>query len=460
MLLSVCTVAFAEEGASELGSPYPIIFVKGFGGSIYKELDTDSPKKLLQTKSILSSVPDIIMALFYGFITENYEKSADKINSAVNRICDGIGCDENGNPIEGTGVKTQPVENIIEASDSYILTKDDADYVGNPRFEYDYRKDPMLVADELNAFIKDVKRVTGKSKVILVSHSEGTCMTSAYLTAYGSDDLAKLIFLSGAYQGLSTVSQIFTKQIDCGENADEFELFISTYLKFNKLGKILIPLVRFLNKTNALDRLLHGLNAIINTQFDRLLDGSLRDTFSTMPALWTFVEPSSYEAAKAAMFGDDIQKYSSLIKKTDYYCYNVQQKLPETINNCIKNGVPVLICSGYAVNVIPLGANKNNQSDFLIDTLNTSIGATCSEMEQVLKYDGKFVSPDKMVDASTCLLPEQTWFFKYQEHNSWSEDYMKFLNWAIAFDGQPTINDNPEYPQFMELTGSGLIPVK
>ena len=56
-------------------------------------------------------------------------------------------------------------------------------------------------------------------------------------------------------------------------------------------------------------------------------------------------------------------------------------------------------------------------------------------------------------DASTCALPENTWFIKGLKNDYLhyeSQDAYYFISWLVFADEQRTIRDNGYYPQFIE----------
>ena len=76
-----------------------------------------------------------------------------------------------------------------------------------------------------------------------------------------------------------------------------------------------------------------------------------------------------------------------------------------------------------------------NMADALIDTQYTSGGATCSDYGSTLGDDyvckancgHNHLSPDNRIDASTCALPENTWFIEGQYHGQYFyEDYPRY----------------------------------
>jgi hypothetical protein len=93
----------------------------------------------------------------------------------------------------------------------------------------------------------------------------------------------------------------------------------------------------------------------------------------------------------------------------------------------------------------------------MLDTKYASLGATCATpgmpflpfyKQKVTKCGHDHISADRLVDASTCLLPEQTWFAKNKIHGT-DVDYDGWRDWFLETP-YPTVHLNPRYPQFME----------
>ena len=60
----------------------------------------------------------------------------------------------------------------------------------------------------------------------------------------------------------------------------------------------------------------------------------------------------------------------------------------------------------------------------------------------------KYISPDKQIDASTCLFPEYTWFIKGCSHGFYSTCERDLLLTTIDADRQLTVDDFP-YTRFI-----------
>ena len=87
-----------------------------------------------------------------------------------------------------------------------------------------------------------------------------------------------------------------------------------------------------------------------------------------------------------------------------------------------------------------------------------SFGATTSTVyeplsdeyiaERVAQDKGKYISPDKRIDASTCFFPDSTWFTKGITHSKWTDFETSVLFRVVTADRQLTIDDF-EYTQFV-----------
>jgi len=173
-----------------------------------------------------------------------------------------------------------------------------------------------------------------------------------------------------------------------------------------------------------------------------------------MPAVWAFItDDEIYENAKAALLADT-EKYAGLIGKIDAYHYSVGNRANEILKLAASEIKLGLVC-GYDCAPIPVGKTFLYQSDFLVATAGASGGAVCADYGKTLPADyvqavpcgHGHISPDRVIDASACALPEQTWFIKGYRHQ-YEYSGGGIYPWFLAFDGQPTVFSDAGYPQF------------
>ena len=181
-----------------------------------------------------------------------------------------------------------------------------------------------------------------------------------------------------------------------------------------------------------------------------------------MPALWGLVQAEDYESAKYYVFGEEGSekrvKYAGLISKLDNYDKEVRQRVPELLKKIKDGGANLCIISKYGFQIIPICASSDVVSDQFASVKRSSFGATTPTVYETLSDEyiamreaegkGKYISPDKMIDASTCIYPDYTWFIKGSSHSNWTTYERKIMYDVASADRQLTHEDLP-YTQFM-----------
>lgn len=115
--------------------------------------------------------------------------------------------------------------------------------------------------------------------------------------------------------------------------------------------------------------------------------------------------------------------------------------------------------------------------DQLASVNKASFGATTSSIYDTLsdKYiakrvaqgKGKYISPDKQIDASTCWFPDYTFFIKGISHSDWGNEEQLMYDFVRA-SRQLTVDDyaDTQTPQFMRfdyydgVTGGSTVGTK
>ena len=73
------------------------------------------------------------------------------------------------------------------------------------------------------------------------------------------------------------------------------------------------------------------------------------------------------------------------------------------------------------------------------------------------------ISPDNRIDASTCVLPDNTWFVTPMLHSTTHDGHGEMYRWFFENDDEGVnVFSNPDYPQFLEndIDAQKLIPQK
>lgn len=152
-------------------------------------------------------------------------------------------------------------------------------------------------------------------------------------------------------------------------------------------------------------------------------------------------------------------EWADFIAKIDNYHEKVQKQIPEMLLKLKATGMSVGIVCKYGFQMPPIVAGQDAQSDNLITVSSQSIGATEAKQGTVFsdkyladaktKGTDKYISPDRVIDASTGLLPENTWFVKDVWHQIMPVGIDPLLVTIARSPKEMTVWDNPEFPQYL-----------
>lgn len=475
VLLTICLLVGCTgitAFAAKQNDKQVLVFVNGMGVfPLMENAGTPEEKQAFppETDEIVEMVAKIAPPLLQYFADKDADKLSDNMLPPIKELFDKVSLNPDGTtkynvtaPKLDGNISNHP-EFINESATKceYAIVRRAAEIFGAENvydFNYDWRLDPMEHAKDLHETIKQAKEETGVDKVILACGSMGGTVTSSYLAMYGSDDISHLVMLSAAFNGVSILGELF-----CGNLQIDGTSLIETVSQNDmdeQLALFLKILFTALDNAGVLDGLIDVVDDYLLTQKDRLFDEVIHDTFGSITSFWDMVPLSYYEEAKGYML--DEVKDAQLIKRSDNYHYNVQAKFPENVKKAQEKGMMFSVVSHYDMQVPPVSPSYRNQSDNLIDTVYTSGFAVCAPLGETLPEDYKaenpvctehcHISADRVIDASTCISPEQTWFLKNLDHMGYryGADTMDFVMYLLTSKTQPTVWDNEKYPQFME----------
>lgn len=488
ILVALCAVpAFAED----VKATYPVLFVEGFNGAPLYKNGTEKvfmPEASDLTGALRTLVPALLkfsaakdMAKLSGDIdgqAKAYDDFLTAIVDAVGSVYTTIACDEHGNSIDseidvlptdafGSGAEVGE-SNIQEA----VIPKA-AEVLGNDKvyyFTYDWRMSLIDTAAKLDRAVKEIKDITGADKVSLMGMSMGGALINTYTSIYGYGDVCNLTMSSSAFKGLQYIGEIFTGHMDLdgkllGGLIDDF---LPEGIKISDIVSnltVLNKLIDDMNEAFAYDsqgtKALGATDENATAPKNRIREEILIPFFATTPGMWTFVPEEYFTDAIKYVFVDTDRTLSSadlILKLTEYY--TIQKNAKINLQNAMNSGVTVSVVSHYNVHVAPVTPNaKSMTGDITIETVGTSGGATCApigesfadDYTQAMLPEKDYMSPDRMVDASTCMFPDQTWFIKNMKHMEFDMDgnNCDLFIWLVTATEQYTIDSNDLYPQFL-----------
>lgn len=450
----------------------PLIVVSGMNAwPLVMDAGTEREKQVFapDTQAILELVGKIAGPVARFAVTKDYETLGDEVLPAVYALLEPLACQPDGSSRYAitTTVYPESMANYPEfVNEEGYLTNEPAivraaaakigaDHVYY--FNYDWRLDPMAHAKELRGYVERAKRETGHDKVNLIGSSMGGTIIAAYLAQYGSEDIDNYTMLSSAFTGTTIVGDLFTGKIEFHKDA------LIRILKEVAGQQVVNLLLDALDQAGVIDILLPVLDELVANLKGRVYDEVFQDTFVTMPGIWDLIALEDYEEAKAYLL--DEKTDAQLIARIDAYHYQVQAKLPELFRAAMETGTKINVVSHYNLQGVPLTPSYREQNDNVINTKYTSGYATCAFLDETLPADYQqkhtscqdathnHLSGDRVIDASTCLLPEQTWFLKDLKHVGYIYDtqVMEFILWLCLSDTQRTVQAAGDYSQFMRV---------
>ncbi|MBR1763401.1 MAG: hypothetical protein IJ731_08585 [Eubacterium sp.] len=433
MAITSASVAFAKE------SVVPVILVHGLGANpVYENVGTANQKEIKNLglgDDIASAIlknNDLICEVLKMMEPERDVDEDKLINSlAAMTASSNLNCDKDGNVPAGQGIVNYWTDPLSKHKDYYqnaevaesAIARQLVKEVGAKNvycFNYDWRQDICKTAKDLRDYIKKIKKQTKSSKVSLVGCSLGGAVLSAYIDAYkGEKDVKRYVFVNPAIMGVD-VSRAYAldikfskkeivKYLNCMETAYNNGSSATLFRLIYALGDVKIGY--------AADYL----NSFVKNKKNvkKLFNTAIKPWIGNIPSLWECIPYDSFDKAVKEMSGIGfLDKNSGMYKKIKKY-HAVQGRLRKNLKAVKKNGSAVAIIASYGTMGIPVTSKANNQTDVLIDTKYASGGATVAQYGKKLSKKnakGKYVSPDKVINAKTCALPDNTWFIKDVQH--------------------------------------------
>ncbi len=312
-------------------------------------------------------------------------------------------------------------------------------------FTQDWRQSQVDSAADLDAYIQEVKEITGAEQVDLYGLSHGGQYGTSYLYYYGhKGDVRRAMFGDPATTGTSAVGSFFTGEyVDA--NLEDVIKFIEHGFEHEKDWEWLVQLL-------TLDDFLVEIvnSALVNTD---LLEGIV-----LIPSLWDFV-PYNYFEDALEYVGLNAEDNGDLYADTVKYHNDISNgglNLANSLSDLKVAGTRL----GYVVGCGYDSVNGKYNSDILIDTYLSS-GSTCMPLGETFPEgytkagtvcsnpNHYHISPEFDIDASTGFMPDNTWYVRGQGHGMIMHDpYTKSLVHDFLWGDIENVFSSKAYPQF------------
>ncbi len=492
MLMS--TMAFAVSAANE--AAIPVIYICGKNNIGYyntvEKRPTKDPGSIDRLGTIKEAILPVVEELAGAMITDNYDKYVDSLVESIAPIYEEIVLTK-----DGTAPATSIPYNSLDANGNPVLKQNYNAVSTGPRgedfrplkvhnFLYDWRLSCLEIAAELDKYIEAVCAKTGSSKVNIFGRCLGANVALAYVYETIDEEnhpfRVKNLFLeTPSNAGLISVGSLLSGSIVCEE--DRVDQFMSYYVGTDGITKdeitdeFLAALVSVLNHATLLGMSADLVEDIINRIKDDLLPRLALACYGAYPSYWNMVGDEFYDKAVAQIFNTpELKKdYAVFIAKTDAY-HNALGRVDkatglagyEKVILDAKNAFDMntAIHAKYGRMTAPLFEGSDITGDTRATATELSFGATATLIDEKFsdeyiaeaKANGtdKYISADKTVDASTCLLPETTWFTKYLNHDAFIYEYHALAKRFFDSDGTITVSTD-ELSQFMDYKDGKLV---
>ncbi len=446
------------------GSDIPVVSLFGDGEAIY---DTEG-NKVFHFKEMFSMLTGgeegalgeatmniLTPFLLEGILNDEWDNYYAALEKEIGEIFTEARYDVNGENWNGTDV-SKDVRKYMEDYLKRDTKKTSGSYrVYDYQFWYDWRQDPLKTADEFHAYIEGVKAITGAEKVSILARCLGTTVVMAYIAKYGTDSIHGISFNGSVAAGGEIISETISGKFVLDVNAinrmiSDFEAIgwfdVDSFVtKSIDLAAKTLTVTGFeLSETEIYGKLVQGVTSALALS-----------TFFTWPGYWALVCEEDYEDALYYVFGEEgsekRETYKKLIDKIDNYHTLVMSEMDNLLQEIKDNELKVGVIAKYGYQLAPVAESRDLVADQFATVNKASFGATTSTVYEPLDEEyiaarvaegkGKYISPDKRIDASTCFFPDSTWFTKGITHSEWTDFETALLYKVITADEQLTIDD-------------------
>ncbi len=455
LVSSACLTVAPVSSAASAGADIPVIHVCGYGAVLVKD-NSDGTKTQIYPLKIENSfieekAKEILPVFAKAFFTQKWDNFCDELVDTLVPVFEPIKLDNNGEATNNTRAdwtwNRKTLKNYKNKDGKYNPTA--------YKFHYDWRLDPLVIADSLHQYIEDILYVTGAEKVALYGRCLGSNVVAAYMQKYDGENVQEVIHYASSMYGADQCSKAFTGEMYF--DADSVERFAYDY----DLGlgdyytELLQSLATLMNKNYSLDITCWAVNNVMKDIYLDIFPEILINSFGTFPAYWSMVSAEDFDRAMETVFyGSDKNDYAGLINKIENYRKNVFEEFENFSLAQAERGIEFSNIVKYGIQLLPLTANSVELADGTVTVKLSSFGATASHADGKLSDDyinnsaSWYISPDKQIDASTCISPDTTWFIKNLEHNNFP-DCVSDLVSEIVNNNNFTVKSNPDYPQYL-----------
>lgn len=443
----------------------PIIYIKG-RTVIYKDTENLEAGKAEKEVSggkdaVIETTVNISKAFAGAMITDNWDNYCDVLYEEIMPIYDQYALNDDGEIGNKSGINPEwSIDNILKRAyeggrERHIAEKDN---IFMYEFQYDMRLDPLVNVANLRKLVEAVKEITGHKKVNILGRCEGGVIENAYFSVYGWDDIESVVIYNSIACGTEVANACFTGEVFL--DGTSLNRFVYEFLGLSPVLDLILSGVEASEYAGVLDNLTEFIQKIYNKVAPNIMSRLVRDIFGKCPGWYSLISPDYFEKAKSFLLGDNADgKYDKLIAKIDNYNYNHKIYARDIVEKMANDGVKVYVIAKYNNQMYPVIENRSILGDSTVSVYKqTYNGATCADItktlsdEYIASANKKFISPDKMIDASTGVLPEHTWYIRNMSHEMYPDSFNPYLLRLMRSESYASIDTYEDMPQWMLYT--------
>ncbi len=429
----------------------PIIYVRGNGEDIrypdgtlvparFEDLSFDGEDSGIDKDVIVETAVNILKPfVLEGMLFDKWDNYGKALYDELSPLFKDAGLDENGNPVNETGVSQSILDESLRISKTPGPFNSNSEY----HFRFDWRLSPYDHVERLHEYVLNIMKATGKKQVAMYARCLGGGLLMAYLKEYGHLGHVKNVIFSDVLSNESTViSKAFSGQVEfdaklvekyagqldfCGRIGQGTGFVFS-----DVLNEIVIKTMDFFNQVYVTDAALDGVEELYNKLYKALIPAVCHATgLATQVNYWTCVAEQDMDKALDLIYGkkgSELRtKYTGLIEKIELYRENLTSDMDSFYDFLDANNIHYGFIAKYGFLNAPFTKDADLLSDSLVSLTHATYGATTAPVAKTLSEDyiakrvaegnGKYISADRLVDLTTARSPETSWVIKNAHHN-------------------------------------------
>ncbi|MGN1195182.1 MAG: hypothetical protein ACI4SB_06835 [Acutalibacteraceae bacterium] len=477
LVVSSCVIfTSAQSGDSDYTPSYdietPVVLIHGFGQNTTYALNSDGSRKTNLsgdyvtgwplTLDVFALIKNVLPSLIKAIITRKDSGLSAAMEKGACEALSVLEKDSEGNyvtPFEVPCLEypfSEMTEEEKESCYEHIPIQEIGQIADESRvyyFGYDTFGDVTATAEKLHNYIHDVVLAqTGADKVSLCPISLGGTIAVEYLDKYPEDYklIKKIVYVVPAIDGSDIVGDLLTDNLSIYTDDDTLYNRLMVSFMGDSFTAYLVNLALRLLPSSVLKDAVRG-----------LAKGAAETLVQPCTQMWALCPTEYYEQARSIWLEDE--EFAAVAAKVDSYM-QARANFESNQNKLIASGAQVYDIVCYGNELYPLSKDyRTTNADGLIDAESTSMGATFAPLgttfSETYVQAGTYcsdpthnhISPDRTVDPTTGLLPDTTWYFNGQKHESLAGDdvCIKLAVQLLCDDNMKNVYSNPDaYPQF------------